>query len=76
MFRIQRIVAAIHCNNARRVADVPNDESLIDSFPNPHERDGVAVANYSDLIENRLEIAISPTTDRTEQGYRNCYRIQ
>ncbi len=59
-------------DEARRVADFPNDESLLDSFPNPHERDGVAVANYSDLIENRLEVSISPATDRTERGLTGC----
>lgn len=33
---------------ARRVADFPNDRQLSNSFPNPHERGGVAVANRSD----------------------------
>lgn len=57
---------------ASRVAGFPNDESLLDWFPNPHERDGVEVTNRSDPIENRLTVSFSLATDTARGALTGC----
>jgi hypothetical protein len=57
---------------ARRVADFANDRQLSDWFPNPHERGGVAVSNHSGPIDERLEVAFEPTTDRARAALTGC----
>lgn len=57
---------------ARRVADFPNDEALMDWFPNPHERNGVEVSNRSDLIEERLDVTFSPAGNEARGALTGC----
>lgn len=57
---------------ARRVADFPNDEGLLDWFPNPHERNGVKVTNHSDPIKERLDISFSPAENAARGALTGC----
>lgn len=57
---------------ARRVADVANDETVRALFPNSHEKSGVEVSNNSDPIENRLDASFAPTTDETRTDFAGC----
>lgn len=61
---------------ARRVADYPNDESLMDWFPNPHERNGIEVTNHSDLIEERLDVSFSPTANEARGALTGCCGLE
>jgi hypothetical protein len=57
---------------ARRVGDFPNDENLLDWFPNPHERNGVEVTNRSSPIEERLDVSFSPAGDDARGALTGC----
>jgi len=59
-------------DGARRVADFPNDESLSDWFPNPHERNGIEVSNHSDPIAERLDVSFAPTNARARAALTGC----
>lgn len=57
---------------ATRVADFANDAQLTRWFPNPHERNGVAVSNNSDPIEERLHVTFEPASDRARATLTGC----
>jgi len=57
---------------AGRVADFPNDENLLELFPNPGERNGIGVSNRSGPIEERLEVSFSPVSDDARGALTGC----
>lgn len=58
--------------DAHRVADFPNDDPMLDQFPNPHERNGVEVHNRSGLVDQRLDVEFRPTNDRARGALTAC----
>jgi len=58
--------------SARRVVDLANDATLDEWFPNAHERGGVRVRNRSDPVAERLDVTVSPASDRARAGLTGC----
>ena len=57
---------------AQRIADFPNDEEVMDWFPNPHTRNGVRVSNHSNPIDETLNVAFAPASDRARSALTGC----
>lgn len=57
---------------ARRVADVANDEAVDGWSRETSDEAGLSMTDNSDAVENRLDVAFEPTTDDSRAAFTGC----
>ncbi|WP_336035422.1 hypothetical protein [Halobacterium yunchengense] len=57
---------------AEREADFPDDQRLHRTWPNPHTRSGVRVANVSDATRSTFAVEAEPASDRARSALTAC----
>lgn len=61
---------------AVREADFPDDQRLVDVWPNSDRRNDVQVANVSDTLRSQFTIELTPDGDRGRSALTGCGGLQ
>lgn len=58
--------------DAVRETDLPDDQRMHTTYPNPHTKNGIQVANVSDTSRSTFEIAVTPASPRARSTLTGC----